>query len=419
MLVVTETGRRCSRAAPIRCAADTSSRNAAASSGWRSTPTARTAETGRARRSRTASTTTSWSGRASATGSPTKRTPPVRVLDMAEMPSTEPPAEPLLVGGNVTMVAGREGQGKSMLALALAAAIGDGATVAGIGCAPGRVLYIDAENGPGEIHRRVHGLGVRPGTLVYAEANGFDLRTDFAEIEALVAQHQPSVLMLDSLRSLAPGLDENDSKTPRPRCALSRGSRSAWGSRRSSCTTPGRRPRVPRQHRDRLGGRARVHAVAPRRRPREAHAAQAGVLEVPARGGASRAVDLARRQRGQPDPARRSGAVRARAWDTGSRRARLRAARMVPRCHGARGVGTLAPSVDARRSLPRGWPWTEGRHGPPRGRPARGPGHPLPRRRQPLVCARRVLPHERQRERGCVVSAPVSPPTSSRRSRGG
>lgn len=143
--------------------------------------------------------------------------PKLRVLDMQHMLSTPPPpvmwlAEPLVIAGSVTLLAGREGLGKSMLALALAAAIGRADTVAGIKCSPGRVLYVDAENGQSEAHRRIHGLKVRGNTLVYADADGFDLRRDFGEVEALVGEHEPSVLILDSLRSLAPGLEENDSK---------------------------------------------------------------------------------------------------------------------------------------------------------------------------------------------------------------
>lgn len=72
-------------------------------------------------------------------------------------------------------------------------------------------MIIDAESGEAEIHRRVRGLGVKLGTLVYIEADGFDLRTDLADVEALLDEHRPSAVMFDSLRSLAPGLDENDS----------------------------------------------------------------------------------------------------------------------------------------------------------------------------------------------------------------
>jgi energy-coupling factor transporter ATP-binding protein EcfA2 len=140
----------------------------------------------------------------------------LRVLDTERMLATEPPpvpwiAEPLLARGAVTMLVGREGHGKSLLALALAAAIGHGSSVAGIACTPGRVLLIDAENGEAEIHRRVLGLGVKPDALITVEAQRFDLREDMRDVRTLLRHVQPDVLVLDSLRSLAPGLDENDS----------------------------------------------------------------------------------------------------------------------------------------------------------------------------------------------------------------
>jgi hypothetical protein len=143
--------------------------------------------------------------------------PKLRVLDIEQMLATEPEpvpwiVEPLLAQGCVTMLAGREGQGKSMLALALASAIGHGSTVAGLECQPGTVVYVDAENGKREAHRRVRGLGVKPGTLVYVEAVGFSLTEDIGLLAELVDEHRPSVVVLDSLRSLAPGLDENDSR---------------------------------------------------------------------------------------------------------------------------------------------------------------------------------------------------------------
>ena len=137
----------------------------------------------------------------------------LRVVDVDRMLTTDPPpvpwtVEPLLAEGCVTMLAGREGQGKSMLA----SAIGHGATVAGLACRGGRVLYVDAENGEREAHRRVRGLCVKRGMLTYVEANGFSLSTDVELLAKLVDEHHPAVLVLDSLRSLAPGLDENDSR---------------------------------------------------------------------------------------------------------------------------------------------------------------------------------------------------------------
>ena len=144
--------------------------------------------------------------------------PTLHVLDVAAMLASSPPpvpwtVDPILARGCTTMLAGREGRGKSLLALALAAAGGRGENVAGmVSVGSLKTLYVDAENGPQEAHRRVHGLSVEPDALVYVEADGFSLRHDFAELLALVVAHAPDLLILDSLRSLAPGLDENDSQ---------------------------------------------------------------------------------------------------------------------------------------------------------------------------------------------------------------
>jgi hypothetical protein len=144
----------------------------------------------------------------------------LRELDVDRLLMTPPDPvpfvlEPLLVAGCVTMLAGREGRGKSMLALAIASALGrdEPPDVAGMDVSlGGRALYIDAENGEPEIHRRLHGLDVQSGRLAYAEADGFDLRRELWRVEQLVARHDPRLLVLDSMRSLAPGLDENDSQ---------------------------------------------------------------------------------------------------------------------------------------------------------------------------------------------------------------
>ena len=143
--------------------------------------------------------------------------PTLRALDVAGMLASPPPpvpwtVDPILARGCTTMLAGREGRGKSLLALAVAAAGGRGENVAGmVSVGSLKALYVDAENGPQEAHRRVHGLSVKPGALVYVEADRFSLRHNFDELLALVEAHAPDLLILDSLRSLAPGLDENDS----------------------------------------------------------------------------------------------------------------------------------------------------------------------------------------------------------------
>ncbi len=142
--------------------------------------------------------------------------PKLSLFDVDQMLASEPPPVPwiahgLLVRGAVTMLIGREGTGKSLLALAVARAIGQGKVVADIDCSRGRALVVDAENGRAEIHRRLHALDVKQDTVFYAGTDGFNLRADLGQLEALLERVRPDVLVLDSLRTLAPGLEENDS----------------------------------------------------------------------------------------------------------------------------------------------------------------------------------------------------------------
>jgi len=93
----------------------------------------------------------------------------------------------------------------------LATAIAHGGELAGIDCASGVTIYLDAENGEGEIHRRVHTLGLPASGVRVADAGGLDLRRNLDLIEAL-AEEAPDLIVLDSFRSMTPGLDENDTK---------------------------------------------------------------------------------------------------------------------------------------------------------------------------------------------------------------
>ncbi len=145
----------------------------------------------------------------------------LRLLDVARMAATEPPPVPwvvegLVIQGCLTLLAGRAGEGKSLLAqaLALAAAREHGGEVGGLAVERGRVLIVDAENGPDEIHRRVRALGVQQedaSRLTVAEADGFHLARDLDRLEALVAAVKPGLLVLDGFRSLWAEGDENDS----------------------------------------------------------------------------------------------------------------------------------------------------------------------------------------------------------------
>lgn len=140
----------------------------------------------------------------------------LRVLDVAQMVASDPPPIPYVIEGiaikrALTLIAGREGEGKSLLVMALAAGVAQGESVAGIGCKQCKVLVVDAENGEYEIHRRVKALGLPSTGVTVVEAKDFHLGRNLAELESLIAREQPGLVILDSFRSLWPGGDENDS----------------------------------------------------------------------------------------------------------------------------------------------------------------------------------------------------------------
>jgi len=110
--------------------------------------------------------------------------------------------------GAVTMLAGRYGQGKSLLgqSFAVAVAQGDG-EVAGFRVEAGRALVLDAENGANLIHARLKGLGLTEkgaANLRAVTARQFDLEADEDKLRQLVdhGAHTPDLLVLDTWTSL-------------------------------------------------------------------------------------------------------------------------------------------------------------------------------------------------------------------------
>ena len=127
----------------------------------------------------------------------------------------DPPVIPwvcdgIVARGCLTILAGEAGQGKSWLALGLAKGVSDGRSAAGIPCQKGGVMYVDAENGQLEMHRRVRALGLNGECSVYL-AEGFNLGTNQPGLAHHLATERPALLVLDGLRSLWPDGDENDS----------------------------------------------------------------------------------------------------------------------------------------------------------------------------------------------------------------
>lgn len=134
------------------------------------------------------------------------------------MLSETPPPIPWLLRGMIargvlTAITGREGEGKSLVALAFAAAIASGRSdVAGIPCAAGRTLILDAENGEQEIWRRVRALDPPTKGFEFFEVEFLDLRHHLAEVESVLREHEPDLVVIDAWRSMWGGDEDRASE---------------------------------------------------------------------------------------------------------------------------------------------------------------------------------------------------------------
>lgn len=141
----------------------------------------------------------------------------VRWINTKEIKDVPPPqvewvVEDLAAVGHVTLLVGAPGQGKSFLMSALAKGVASGGfDVGGFRTSPGGVVIFDAENGAAEIHRRVHTLGLFDNTRIADVSGGFSIVADREEIMWACTPATEKLLVLDSLRTLAPGVDENSS----------------------------------------------------------------------------------------------------------------------------------------------------------------------------------------------------------------
>ncbi|MFT4035546.1 MAG: AAA family ATPase, partial [Patulibacter sp.] len=157
--------------------------------------------------------------------------PNLRRVDVARMLVTQPRplpwiVEPIAVRGEVTLLVGREGRGKSMLAQMLAMAVAEPASVTlpdGITATSGRVLIVDAENGPQLMHQRLHFAGLTdPTGYVVREAVGLDLRDPAhqQQLRNVIGAERPDLVILDALATLAPGIRENEAEQMAPWMAV-------------------------------------------------------------------------------------------------------------------------------------------------------------------------------------------------------
>jgi hypothetical protein len=119
--------------------------------------------------------------------------------------------------GYLTTVAGRGGEGKSWLTLALACGVARGANVAGIDCVQGRALLFDAENGRRLIARRLRAAQVGPDLAVQpVDAGGLHVIRDIDWFRDVIRREGANLAVFDSLRVLSSGVNENDSDAMEP-----------------------------------------------------------------------------------------------------------------------------------------------------------------------------------------------------------
>ena len=122
----------------------------------------------------------------------------------------------LVVAEALNLLVAREKTGKSLLALGCSLPVARGAeSYAGLTVSPGRVVYLDAENGVHESHRRIRRLSampIPPDQFTYLQHDAVPFQLDapdaFEVLAEVVNEYRPDLIVLDSFRSLWSG-EEN------------------------------------------------------------------------------------------------------------------------------------------------------------------------------------------------------------------
>ncbi len=160
---------------------------------------------------------TPWSGRSGQQGRYDGRILDVR--GMLAQPDEPIPwrCDNLAADGYLTVLAGRGGEGKSWLALALAAGVARGKPAAGIPCKRGRAVIFDAENGPKLSVRRFRAAGVGADLDIQpVDAGGLRVTTDLPWFRRVIDDHSANLVVFDSLRVLSSGSKESDGDEMEP-----------------------------------------------------------------------------------------------------------------------------------------------------------------------------------------------------------
>jgi archaellum biogenesis ATPase FlaH len=121
----------------------------------------------------------------------------------------------ILAPGDLALIFGQPGAGKSLLSPLLAHAIASGREVFGRRVRQGAVLYIAAEAGADmevrfvalrERHGQANGLHLLPAPLNLLDPAGSDLRA----LQEVIEKMRPQVVFIDTLAASFPGLMENE-----------------------------------------------------------------------------------------------------------------------------------------------------------------------------------------------------------------
>ena len=145
----------------------------------------------------------------------------VEPLDLAEFLAGQPPAVPWrwrgwIARGDLVLIVGDPGVGKSLFVLCLGCCFRTGQPFLDTPTDQVRVGVLDYENPLDEAHKRMRSLGLISADhdgLVYFHQPALNLsQPDGAQLLGeLIEEHNLDVVIIDSLRRAAPGLDENDS----------------------------------------------------------------------------------------------------------------------------------------------------------------------------------------------------------------
>ena len=147
----------------------------------------------------------------------------LRLFTLADCATAKPEGylvKGVIAPGNLVVLFGPPGAGKSLIAPLIAHAIASGRGVFGRRVRRGRVLYMAAEDGTGMRQRAralleaigpADGFFIAPGPVDLLLEND-DVPTDFDALRAAARRLRIALIVIDTMAAAFPGLDENDGR---------------------------------------------------------------------------------------------------------------------------------------------------------------------------------------------------------------